>query len=95
MLGVAAQTALEPSLLLPCPQPKQNPNEVSAPNASPRRGCWGGGESESKVTWSPVTVKALAGNKAGIGREAEKLQGRPNTEQRGIACGLECAILRS
>lgn len=42
MLGVAAQATLEPSLPLPCPQPKQKPNEVPAPDSSPRKGCGSG-----------------------------------------------------
>lgn len=68
----AAQTALEPSLLLSRPQPKENPNEVPA-----QGGAAGVGGVRVKVTWSPVTVKALAGSKAGIGQKAEKPQGSP------------------
>lgn len=50
-----------------------------------------GGGPESEVTWSPVTVKALAGNKAGIEWKTEKKPraalSSPNTEQRGISLG--------
>lgn len=78
--------------LYPSPVLSQNRGRMRSQPQTPAQGGAVGVGRGSKVTWTPVTVKATWVE----GREGPLCSPRyPNTEQRGMSLGLECAILRS
>lgn len=88
------------TIFTPSPVLSKNRSQMRPQPQTPAQGgAVGGGEAGSKVTWSPVTVKA-AGWQHGWSRgEAEKgpraAPGGPTQRRGASALGLECTVLWS